>query len=373
MVHHPIKKLDLQDSDSDTCDSDALDGVFNTKYQLLAEKQVVSDESYILHIHGTGNADFKVAIGATNNLCEIYHFDNNHLLKSETLGILSNTIVGVQFCPDNNNLLYTASSDANVRLWDLRLSDKLVAQFSDTTIKESQNCRQIISFDISSNNRLVAAGTELFEGESFILFWDIRNVKLLGGYWESHTDDVTQVKFNAEDVNLLMSGSTDGLINIYDLKQPNEDDALMDSFNTESSVEQLLWYSRKGKSCICCTTHTADVQLWQTDAVEPYAHFRRCDIAKEIRRKSEDHCYLVSAHNYINDELFILAGSNENDGECSRAVRTEGKKLIPSFNLKQNKQRVRSSWYNQHHNILVTGGENGTLDVWHIDHDKNFS
>lgn len=53
-VYHPIKELDLQESDSDICDSDALDSIFNTKCQLLVEKQVVSNESYILHMHGTG-------------------------------------------------------------------------------------------------------------------------------------------------------------------------------------------------------------------------------------------------------------------------------------------------------------------------------
>lgn len=46
---------------------------------------------------------------------------------------------------------------------------------------------------MSRNDRLLSAGTDSFDGDAFLLFWDIRNPKLLGGYWESHTDDITEV------------------------------------------------------------------------------------------------------------------------------------------------------------------------------------
>lgn len=90
----------------------------------------------------------------------------------------------------------------------------------------------------------MAGGTELIDGDSFILFWDARyptsktqsRKTLLGGYWESHTDDVTTLAFHPTRRDVLASGSTDGLVNIFDLTQPNEDSALMHSLNTESSV-----------------------------------------------------------------------------------------------------------------------------------------
>lgn len=65
----------------------------------------------------------------------------------------------------------------------------------DTTVgngkRKTFNC-----FDVSPNDRLLTAGTDLYEGDAYLLFWDIRNHKLLGGYWESHTDDITQVRAN---------------------------------------------------------------------------------------------------------------------------------------------------------------------------------
>lgn len=84
-------------------------------------------------------------------------------------------------------------------------------------------------------------------------------------------------------MNTLISGSTDSLINVYALSQPSEDDALVDSLNTESSVEQLLWFKENGKNCLSCITHVADLQLWCLDDVKPYKHVRRSELAKEIK------------------------------------------------------------------------------------------
>lgn len=88
-----------------------------------------------------------------------------------------------------------------------------------------------------------------------------------------------------------MSGSTDGLINIYDLSQSCEEDALIDSLNTQSSVDQLLWFYEKRKSNISCVTHTSDLQLWSLDGAEPYKHIFRADIAKGLKVCSLTHIY----------------------------------------------------------------------------------
>ena len=35
--------------------------------------------------------------------------------------------------------------------------------------------------------------------DSFLLFWDVRKPNLLGGYWDTFGDDVTEVKFHPEN------------------------------------------------------------------------------------------------------------------------------------------------------------------------------
>lgn len=109
---------------------------------------------------------------------------------------------------------------------------------------EDGKIKPLVSFDLSCDERLLAGGTEHTGGDAFILFWDIRQSgskienknKLLGGYWESHMDDITCLTFHPSKRNVLASGSTDGLMNIFDLTQSSEDLALTYSLNTESSV-----------------------------------------------------------------------------------------------------------------------------------------
>lgn len=106
---------------------------------------------------------------------------------------------------------------------------------------------------------------------------------MINEYFSIHMFFFLQVKFHPNNMNTLISGSTDGLINIYDLSKSSEDKALRDTLNTESSVEQLLWYKENGKDIISCITHVADLQLWRLDDVKPYQHIRRAELAKAIK------------------------------------------------------------------------------------------
>jgi hypothetical protein len=63
---------------------------------------------------------------------------------------------------------------------------------SDDT-EGSKNLKPLSAFDIAASGRFICGGTELIDDDAFLLFWDIRSTNLLGGYWESHTDDITQV------------------------------------------------------------------------------------------------------------------------------------------------------------------------------------
>lgn len=50
-------------------------------------------------------------------------------------------------------------------------------------------------FDVSCDGRYIIAGTEVIKDDAFLLFWDVRTTKLLGGYWDTHQGDITQVKY----------------------------------------------------------------------------------------------------------------------------------------------------------------------------------
>lgn len=73
--------------------------------------------------------------------------------------------------------------------YDLR-SNEIIFNFHDDTNGEK---KPFTCIDINSNSRIVCCGTEKIRGDAFIVFYDIRQSKLLGGYWESHFDDITDV------------------------------------------------------------------------------------------------------------------------------------------------------------------------------------
>lgn len=47
----------------------------------------------------------------------------------------------------------------------------------------------------------------------------------------------------------------------------------------------------------------------------------------------------------------ILCGSNYKEGDCVRSLFVKNKNLLPGFQLSENKQRIRSSWYNK--NVII--------------------
>lgn len=55
-------------------------------------------------------------------------------------------------------------------------------------------------------------------------------------YTESHNDDVTDLSLHPANPSVLLSGSTDGLVNLYDTSFSDGDDALIQVFNHGSSI-----------------------------------------------------------------------------------------------------------------------------------------
>uniref|UniRef100_A0A6P7HIM2 WD repeat-containing protein 89 n=1 Tax=Diabrotica virgifera virgifera TaxID=50390 RepID=A0A6P7HIM2_DIAVI len=247
----------------------------------LSEVQVTTD--YIFNIDATKDNNPNIAVTTANKSCLVYSLDNNQLANIWESKKDKSKLIGCKYSSREKEVLYIGNSDGVIKTIDLRTPDKVAVQFKDTTAEVNKE-KTFNCFDVSSNDRLLAAGTDVLGGDAFVLFWDIRINKLLGGYWQSHTDDITQVRFHPDDMNKLISGSTDGLINLYDLSQESEDDALIDTLNTESSVNELQWFTKNNKDCISCVTHTSDLQLWDLDKGEPYQSFSREYLTKMMVR-----------------------------------------------------------------------------------------
>lgn len=93
----------------------------------------------------------------------------------------------------------------------------------------------------------------------FLCIYSIRNIYLCNRdtrtprtpfqrYTESHNDDVTDLHFHPTLPHCLLSGSTDGLVNIYDIRITDEDDALVQVANHGSSVSKAGFLSPSSSS-----------------------------------------------------------------------------------------------------------------------------
>lgn len=120
-------------------------------------------------------------------------------------------------------------------LYDLRTKG-YVSKFTDLDQPTT-----FTAFDVNSNGRMICVGSEQSKSDVFLSFFDVRQCKVVGGYFESHEADISVVKFHETNPNLLITGATDGLINHFDISEINEDEAIQCTFNTHRSVSHLNW------------------------------------------------------------------------------------------------------------------------------------
>ncbi|XP_075049121.1 WD repeat-containing protein 89 [Mixophyes fleayi] len=292
------------------------------------------------------------------------------LYRKETMTCLQEfnahpaVLSGVRFSNSNHNLLYSACSDATVKLWDARVIGTGAVQ-----VYNGYPSNVFISLDISCNDLVVCAGTEKVEDDSFLVFWDARyssdtkSKEPLGVYSESHNDDVTQVRFHPTNPSLVASGSTDGLVNVFDINKDNEDDALTSTCNSDSSVNVIGWAGKDYKQ-VYCLTHDEGFCWWdlaQVDTEEPITLCKVEDMREKVSACPID--YLIGGL-YLEkkDSLLLVGGShsgNINLLNCDFERVTHLKALQGGHSA-----TVRSFCWSVDDDSLLTGGEDAQLLLW---------
>ncbi|CAF2392314.1 unnamed protein product [Rotaria sp. Silwood2] len=156
------------------------------------------------------------------------NFDNTNSLSSIK-------IHSIQYAYISPYTLFASTNKNLVLIWDTR-----TPQLETIQLNGCGDTHEFLSVACNNEDQLVAAGTELKGDENVaIAFWDIRapiNKQLLGYYTESHSDDIIQIKFSRMNSTKLISGSTDGLVCLYDVSKSNEDDALEQVYNANGPV-----------------------------------------------------------------------------------------------------------------------------------------
>ncbi|KAM4690615.1 WD repeat-containing protein 89 [Rhinophrynus dorsalis] len=311
-----------------------------------------------------GQKDETLAILCSNKSIRLYNKETMSLLQEYSChpGVLS----GVKFAHSDKHMVFSACSDGTVKSWDTR-----VPETEAVLVFNGYPSNAFISFDVSCNDLVVCAGTEQVEDDAFLVFWDARynsQIKCsskdpLGVYSESHNDDITQVRFHPTNPSLVASGSTDGLVNVFDISKDNEDDALNATCNSDSSVSFLGWAGQDYNQ-IYCLTHDEGFCWWdlaQMNTDEPITLSKVQDMREELGTSTID--YLIGGvyHEKVNT-LFLAGGTHT--GNINLLKCGTGKLKHISTLHGGHSATVRSFYWNLEDQSMLTGGEDAQLLLW---------
>lgn len=81
------------------------------------------------------------------------------------------------------------------------------------------------------------------------------------------------MRFHPTKTDSLASGSTDGLVCLFDITEENEDDALQYTLNSCATVARLGWTGVDGCN-VCCTTHMDTFHIWDAAEVGFSSNFK---------------------------------------------------------------------------------------------------
>ncbi|KAF9903787.1 WD repeat-containing protein 24 [Linnemannia zychae] len=193
----------------------------------------------------TTGRDAKIATIGTNGPIVIWDIGTQNKI-GRTIKEHTRSVNRICFSPQEPNLLLSASSDATIRLWDLRVRDK------PGTIMDAKDIVREVQFNPTSMHDIVAG----YESGN-IQRWDLRNPPTGEKKFMAHMGFVTSLDYHPSG-RFLASGGRDRTIKVWDMEdekrreihtiptiqytskvqwRPNRPYQLAASFKDESTVQ----------------------------------------------------------------------------------------------------------------------------------------
>ncbi|CAI9723557.1 WD repeat-containing protein 89-like isoform X1 [Octopus vulgaris] len=328
----------------------------------FCEKTAISlkpvEEEYILHMDIQQSADTPDSatddrlLACSSSSYNIRLHARHNMATLQQIDAHKNVISGIKFAHNDTHLLFSSSWDGSIRCWDIRTDFKKPAQ-------EFAGCDKcLLCLDINSSDSKIAAGTESVEKEVELKIWDRRQNVLLTDFTDSHMDDITQVSFHPTNENLLASGSTDGLVCKFDLAEDTEENSLLLTMNSLSSVAFVGWCSPNYDQ-IYCTTHVDTFHVW--DSTEGDLLYQMTNVKEKLKDKVE---YIVD---YIGsektDHWMVLAGQKNGNLSILEFSNDKDVEIISSLSGGHT-GIIRCLHWDKMTSSLVTGGEDSMVCLW---------
>ncbi|KAK0729013.1 WD40-repeat-containing domain protein [Apiosordaria backusii] len=332
-------------------------------YQLTAVDgyKYSSSDTYVLEILPVATGLAAIASDQTLSL-----FDPTRLNSGPLKQVRTNhkNLTCAKVYDPAESIVCTAGENGTVSIWDLRTNPiKSAMQIGGNT-----DSIPILSLACSSPTTSLAAGTELANHQASILIWDLRNpLTLKIQYNEVHSDDITELTFHPTTPNLLLSGSTDGLVNISDTLITDEDDLVLAAFN-HGSVHHAGFLNQGTE--IYAASHDEKFALYDMSEQTPEKGSALLDMG-DIR-EAVGCQYLANVVPKLGNAGAVV-GVGSQDQEMFQLVHLAkgpngqwglDRDTVVGLPGAHGQELVRSFVFYDEQQLVVTGGEDGCIKSW---------
>ncbi|KJZ71595.1 hypothetical protein HIM_08989 [Hirsutella minnesotensis 3608] len=259
------------------------------------------------------------------------------------------------------SLVCTAGEDGTVGVWDVRLAGEAarVAQFRASEAP-------ILSMACSASTQTVAIGTELQNHTASIFLWDVRAAPSpKAHYQEVHSDDVTSLAFHPSEPALLLSGSTDGLVNLYDTRVPDEDDLTLQTLQHGASIHRAGFLDQ---GLVFALSHDERFALYdvRVDDAAPasFGDLREvlgCQYVAGVTAKTDGSGAILGAGSQDRQNFELVFLARDQASEKGWALDRNNSVGLPGAH---GEEIVRSFCFFDEEQLVFTAGEDGAIKAW---------
>ncbi|KAK2462339.1 hypothetical protein APHAL10511_005645 [Amanita phalloides] len=323
-----------------------------------------SSESYVLSIASLPT-QYAASESVPGNKINI--FDKSTLRNIQALAghkVATTALRSINIIGENKKSLVSSGKDGKVIIWDERTNSYGITMTNDQR-------QPLLCFDVSPDGMTVAAGTKLRGADAKIHYWDPRNPFVpLRTHSSTHSDDITTLSFlPSTSSNLVLSGSSDGLISVSNADEEDEDEAVLHVANWGCSISQAGWIHEpigQGGANVWAASDMETFSTW-TNELDPLLNvdIRNPSVHSHGQTWTTD--YLITCHTTSFQPLSVFVGTNE--GDAALITHPDLRDASASWLIHNQWSKghvgiVRALLWDEEHNTLVTGGEDAKINIW---------
>ncbi|CDH52076.1 wd repeat-containing protein 89 [Lichtheimia corymbifera JMRC:FSU:9682] len=251
----------------------------------------------------------------------------------------------------NDSTLFTSSVDGTLVRWDLRTAQPV------QTLTYS---KPISAFDINCNDTMAVVGTSDYDkyANGELVFFDTRQSSILHKFVESHLDDITEIQCHPSMPARLLSSSTDGIINYYDVTDFDEEEDILAVVDAGSSIQRMGFFGPDAEYVYSLThTETFLLHTLEGDLI--------CDFGDVRSFDSNQVEYAIDcSYDPVSQRFYLITGNNSGDVQLLHVNVGQVQHCQTLKAPGGHTDIVRAVYWNHHSQSILTGGEDGRMCAW---------